>query len=66
MIAEREKLTMSVLEAADRLGIGKNLAYQMIAENKLPHIRLGGRILVSRPALERMLAEAGQPQAQTK
>ena len=56
----KERLTMSVLEAAEALGIGRNLAYDMCAQGKLPVVRLRGRILVSRPALERMLAEAGQ------
>ena len=55
-----EKLTISVPEAARRLGIGKNLAYEAIQRGELPSVKVGGRILVPLAALERMLSEAGQ------
>ena len=55
-----EKLTISVPEAARRLGIGKNLAYEAIQRGELPSVKVGGRILVPLAALARMLSEAGQ------
>ena len=49
------RMTLTVEEAASILGVGRTLAYQMAREGRLPVIRLGRRLLVSRSALERML-----------
>lgn len=48
--------TLGIKEAARILGIGKNQAYQAAHSGELPVLRIGGRILVSRAALDRMLA----------
>ena len=45
-------LLISVEQAAALLSIGRGLCYQLVAENRLPHIRLGKRVLISRHALE--------------
>lgn len=45
-------LLMSVREAARLLGIGRDSAYALIREGRLPAIRIGRRILVPRAALE--------------
>ena len=50
-----EPKTVSVIEAARLLRIGKNLAYAAVARGDLPSIRIGGRILVPLAALDRML-----------
>lgn len=50
-----KKGTYTVPEAAERLGIGRNQAYEGIKRRDIPHIRIGGRILVPVAALERML-----------
>jgi len=50
--------TISVTEAASTLGIGRNLAYTMVKEGKIPSLRLGGRIVVPVAALERFLDHA--------
>lgn len=52
--------TMTVPEAAHRLGIGRNTAYQAVKDGEIPSIRIGGRIVVPTAALDRMLADAGQ------
>jgi excisionase family DNA binding protein len=52
-------LTLSVPETAALLGISRALAYQLVARGELPSLRLGGRILVPRQALERLIAEPG-------
>jgi len=57
-----ETLTVSVPEAAKILGIGRNLAYGLVANGALPHLRLGRRLVVPRQALERLLTTAGQVQ----
>jgi len=40
------KLTMSVSEAADWLGISRAFAYELVARGEIPSIRLGRRVLV--------------------
>ena len=48
-------LTLTVEEAAAALGISRAFAYEAVARGEIPCIRIGGRILVPRIALERML-----------
>jgi excisionase family DNA binding protein len=55
-----ERLTMTVEEAAAALGISRAFAYEAVARNEIPHVRIGRRILVPRAALQRML-EPGAP-----
>lgn len=53
-------LLISVEEAAQLLSIGRNTAYELIRQGRLPHIRLGRRVLVPRFGLEQWIAqEAG-------
>jgi len=54
------RATLSVREAAQLLGISKNLAYQLARQGKLPGmIRLGQkRIVVSRIAIDRLLSQS--------
>src|SRR5262245_14380992 len=52
----RAPLTITVLEAARRLGIGKNQAYEAARQGQLPTIRFGRRLVVPVPAFEAMLA----------
>ena len=56
MISEDKRLTYTIAEAAEMLGIGKNQAYQAANEGELPTIKIGRRRLVPRPALDRMLS----------
>ena len=52
-----ESAVMKVGEAARILGIGRQTAYNLAAQGKLPGARrLGRRIVVSRKALEAFLA----------
>jgi len=49
--------TITVEEAAKRLGIGRELAYRLAASGDLPGVRrLGARLIVSRVALDQYLA----------
>jgi excisionase family DNA binding protein len=52
---ESEKLTCTIDEVTRMLGISRPLAYQMARTGKLPVIRLGRRILVSKKGIDRML-----------
>jgi excisionase family DNA binding protein len=47
--------TVGIREAALILGIGRNQAYAAARSGDLPVLRIGGRILVSRAVLEKML-----------
>jgi len=54
-----QRLTMSVEEAANALGISRTFAYEAVARGEIPCIRIGRRILVPRVALNRLLESAG-------
>ena len=54
-----DRLTYTVEEAAQLLGLSRNTAYELAKVGQLPTIRLGKRLLVPKQALERLLASAG-------
>ena len=51
-------LTVSIPEAAHLLGLSRNGAYEAAKRGELPTVRFGRRIVVSKPALMRLLEEA--------
>ena len=55
-----ESATMNIRAAARVLGIGRQTAYELARQGKIPVLRLGKRLVVPKVALERMLAEAGR------
>lgn len=58
MNEQQEKLTLSVLEAARLLGVGRTTVYQAIKRNEIPHLTVGGRILIPTAALQRLIESA--------
>ena len=56
-----ERGTFTVSEAAKYLGIGRNTAYELVAQGRLPVLRLGRRLVVPRAALEKMLEAQPDP-----
>ncbi|MDO8616486.1 MAG: helix-turn-helix domain-containing protein [Dehalococcoidia bacterium] len=55
-------LLLTVREAAQLLRISRNLAYELVAQGHLPHVRLGRVIRVPRHGLEQWIArQAGLP-----
>ena len=50
-------LTYSIAEAADKLGIGKNQAYEAARRGEIPTIKIGKRVLVPRVPFDRMLEQ---------
>lgn len=51
-----EKLTLTIEESAELLGISRSLAYDLARRDELPGlIRLGKRLLVSRTTLLKIL-----------
>lgn len=51
-------LVLSVRETAKLLGLDKDTVYEMVRQNKIPHIRAGHRILIPRAALLNWLEQA--------
>ncbi len=54
---EDKRLTLTIDEAAKRLGIGRNLCYERARTGEIPVIKIGHRLLVPIAALEKMLSE---------
>jgi excisionase family DNA binding protein len=55
-----ERLTYSVREAAELLGLSKNSAYQACLKGEIPHLKIGKRILIPKAQLERLLLGNGE------
>ncbi|SDR31404.1 DNA binding domain-containing protein, excisionase family [Rhizobiales bacterium GAS113] len=60
MTKAKQPETTTVVEAARRLGISRNLAYAAATLGQLPCIRIGNRLLIPTRALDRMLGEAAE------
>lgn len=56
---KREPLTVSVVDAAQLLGISRALAYELVARGELPSVRLGRRVVIPRKALEALVEAPG-------
>jgi len=60
-VKNAERLTMTVKEAGEALGISRATAYALAREGRLPVIRISDRrLIVPKAALEKMLSEAGK------
>ena len=55
---QRERLTLTVDEAADVLGVSRSLAYELVRRGEIPSLRLGRRIVVPIHGLETLVEEA--------
>ena len=53
-----ERLTITVDEAAELLGISRSLAYDMARAGKLPALRFGKRFVISKKAIENLMQQA--------
>lgn len=59
-----EKLTMTVEEMAECLGIGRNGAYNLVKKGRVPALKIGRQIRIPKAAFVAWLAvEAGTGQA---
>jgi excisionase family DNA binding protein len=56
-----QRLTYTVEEAGDLLGISRGSAYNLVRTGCIPALRMGRRLLISRVALEDLLASAPPP-----
>jgi excisionase family DNA binding protein len=58
--APRESIprhSYSVQEAADSMGISKDATYRLVHSGQLETVELGGRIVITPQAIEKMLTE---------
>ena len=53
-------LTVTVPAAARLLGISRAAAYQAVARNEIPAVRIGRRIVVPIAPLERLVGQQGE------
>ena len=53
-----ERLTVTVTEAAEILGVSRTSAYELVRAGTLPSVRLGRRILIRRTTLEELVGSA--------
>lgn len=53
-----ERDVLSVREVAERLGLNVKSVYSGIRVGEIPSLRVGGRILIPRAALARLLDQA--------
>jgi excisionase family DNA binding protein len=56
-----ERLTDTIPEVADLLGISRSTAYECVRAGDIPALALGTRRVVPRAALDALLAAAGTP-----
>jgi excisionase family DNA binding protein len=56
-----QRLTYTVEEAGDLLGISRGSAYNLVRTGQIPALRMGRRLLVSRVVLEELLGHAPPP-----
>ena len=52
-----EKLLLKPLEAAQVLGIGRSLMYELITRGEIPSVRLGRCLRVSKESLQKWIRE---------
>ena len=55
------RLTVTVSEAAELLGISRAHAYECVRTGELPSVSLGRRVVIPRRALELLLAGDDRP-----
>ena len=57
-MTNQNRITLTVTEAANLLGISRNLCYEAVSKDEIPSLRLGNRLLVPRVALEQLMTAA--------
>lgn len=51
-----EKVTMTVQEMAECLGIGRNMAYELVKNGRVPFLKIGRQIRIPKRAFAAWLA----------
>lgn len=60
-----ERLTFTVAETADALGIGRTAAYELVRRGTIPHLRIGRAIRIPKASLDSWLAANTKQQRST-
>ena len=55
-----EKLTLSVEEIAEALGVSRTTIYTMARQKEIPHKKVRGRVLFHRPTIEKWLIDESE------
>lgn len=55
---QTDRLAYDTFEVARLLGLSRNSVYKAVHNGEIPSVRVGGRYLIPRGALEAMLARA--------
>ena len=63
MAQSKTRLTYTVAEAGELLGISRGSAYEAVKAGDIPVLKIGGRLLVPRAALDRMLGRVAETEA---
>lgn len=53
----RDKIALTIIEASEYTGIGRNTLRDLIRWDKLPAIRVGNKVVIKRDDLDRFLSE---------
>jgi len=56
-----QRVTLTVTEAAEKLGISRNSAYEAAKRGEIPTIKIGRLVLVPRDSFDRFLAGQFRP-----
>ena len=56
-----DRLTLTVDEAGELLGISRPTAFKLVKERKIPSLRLGRRVVIPRVAIQKLLDNASKP-----
>ena len=56
-----DKLALSVREALELVPLGRTAFYDAVRRGEIPSVRVGGRVLIPRAALERMFGSDEVP-----
>jgi len=59
----RNRVTLTVKEAAEVLGVARNTCYEAVHRGEIPTIRIGNRLLIPVAGLRRLLGEVDEPEA---
>ena len=57
---EIKRMAFTVDEVAESLGLHPNTVYKLVSENKLSHVKLGRKILISKTSLDEWLKSGNQ------
>lgn len=58
------KITYTVTEAAELLGISRSSAYECVRRGEIPSLTLGRRVVIPRRAFEALLDRTRSPETQ--